>query len=240
MIKAPQDTPQGKMMRPFYVRRKITLKDTPAHAKLQFTADDYSQVVINGKDAAVSNSWRETVVCDVAHLLKKGENILGFQYFNKDTWGGVFGELYVQYPDGSSEKISTDGKFKSTDKTIKGWATLAVDDSSWDNVIEQPGPPNKPWHTTLNYFDYKDLQKITNARISGKKFKWGETFRLQMNCEGKRPEKAISFRVVLYSRDTVQWADTVTIPAEKSAFFQLLLSASTFIPILYTLKASEI
>ena len=215
MIKAPQDTPQGKMMRPFYVRRKITLKDTPAHAKLQFTADDYSQVVINGKDAAFSNSWRETVVCDVAHLLKKGENILGFQYFNKDTWGGVFGELYVQYPDGSSEKISTDGKFKSTDKTIKGWATLAVDDSSWDNVIEQPGPPNKPWHTTLNYFDYKDLQKITNARVSGKKFKWGETFRLQMNCEGKRPEKAISFRVVLYSRDTVQWADTVTIPAEK-------------------------
>ena len=215
MIKAPQDTPHGKMMRPFYVRRKIFLKDTPSHAKLQFTADDYSQVVINGKDVAFSNSWRETVVCDVGRFLKKGENVLGFQYYNKDTWGGVFGELYIQYPDGSSEKISTDGKFKSTDKEVRNWASAAVDDTLWDNVIEQPGPPNKPWFATLNYFDFKNLQKITDARVSGKNFKWGDTFRIQIICEGKRPEEGLTFRCVLYSRDTVQWADTVRIPAGK-------------------------
>ena len=151
MIKAPQDTLHGKMMRPFYVRRKIFLKDTPSHAKLQFTADDYSQVVINGKDAAFSNSWRETVVCDVGRFLKKGENVLGFQYYNKDTWGGVFGELYIQYPDGSSEKISTDGKFKSTDKEVRNWASAAVDDTLWDNVIEQPGPPNKIFRKLLTH-----------------------------------------------------------------------------------------
>lgn len=214
MIKAPQDTPKGKMMRPFFVRKKITLKDTPVHAKLQFTADDYSQAVINGKEAAFSNSWRETVVADVAHLLKKGENILGFQYYNKDTHGGVFGELYVQYADGSSEKISTDGSFKSTEREIKNWATLLVDDSAWDAVIVQNGPPNAPWLATLNYIDFKNLQRITNAQVTGKNFKWGDKLTLKLTCEGKKPEEDFTFRFVLYSRDTVQWAEPITIPAK--------------------------
>ncbi|MBR2440136.1 MAG: hypothetical protein IKB25_08090 [Lentisphaeria bacterium] len=215
MIKAPQDTPHGKMMRPFFVRKKIFLKDTPVHAKLQFTADDYSQIVINGHEIAYSNSWRDTVVCDAAHVLKKGYNVLGFQYYNKDTWGGVFGELYVQYPDGSSEKISTDASFKSTDKEIKNWATLQVDDSKWDAVIAQNGPPNKPWLTTLNYIDFKDLQKITKAQLSGKKFKWGDKLTLKLVCEGKKPERDITFRFVLYSKETVQWAEPITIQAKR-------------------------
>ena len=215
MIRAPQDLRTAKMMHPFFVRRKIVLKDSPAYAKLQFTADDYSQAVINGKDAAFSNSWRETVTCDVAQLLRKGENILGFQYYNKDAHGGVFGELYVQYPDGSSEKISTDKLFRSTDKEIKDWATVSVDDSAWDPVIEQPGPPNSPWLTTLNYTDFNDLRMITDAKVSGKTFQWGDTLELQLECTGKIPEEDVKLRVVLYSKDTTQWADTISIPAEN-------------------------
>ena len=212
MIKAPQDTLKGKMMRPFFVRRKLNLKATPAHAKLQFTADDYCQVVINGKEVAFSNSWRDIIVCDVTDFLKKGDNVLGFQYYNKDTYGGVFGELYVQYPDGSSQKISTDKYFKSLDKEVKNWATTLVDDSKWDTVIEQLGPPNAPWLIKLKYIDFKNLQKITQAKLSNKNLKWGDQFTVKLTSLGKCPDKEISFRVVLLSNEKVQFANTITIP----------------------------
>ncbi len=105
---------------------------------------------------------------DITDLLGKNENALGFYvgdgwYFSPETsmdnsittegHHGVIFEAHINYSDGTTDVIKSDGTVKtcygpvlSSDmfagesydarKEVKGWSTADFDDSQWDNAVE--------------------------------------------------------------------------------------------------------
>ena len=197
MIRSPQDLYKGGKFQDFYLRKTFTLAETPAAGFLQFTADDCVQAFINGKLTGSANDWRTGSCVDVSKYLKAGKNVLAFHYVNSATYGGVLAELYIQYADGSSERINSDKTFKSSVHAPAGWLQTGFDDSSWQTVIEQPAPPAAPWKVVIPYKYFANMQKIVQCSVIPKTAEAGKNLTFKLKCQGPMPEKPFQADIIL-------------------------------------------
>ena len=209
MIRSPEDVLKDRKYENFYLRKSFNLKDTPVHGYLQYTADDCAEAFVNGKPAGYSSTWRSGLCIDVTKSLRKGKNVLAFHYLNPETYGGVLSELYVQYADGSCERINSDKTFKSSVKEEKNWQALSFDDSQWTNVIEQPAPPAPPWKVVIPYKYFQNMQKLLSAEISPKVVPAGSTAKIKLVFEGFIPSEALDADIVLKNKQHLLWRESV-------------------------------
>ena len=166
MIRSPQDRYEGSKYQDFYLRKTFDLAKTPVLGFLQFTADDCAQAFVNGELAGVSNNWNTGVSLDVSKYLKQGRNTLAFHYVNSSTYGGVLAELYVQYEDGSCERINSDKSFKSSVNAAGNWNHTDFNDRQWESVIEQPAPPAAPWKTIIPYKFFSNMHRLSKKSLN--------------------------------------------------------------------------
>lgn len=207
MIRSPEDKQTGKITHTFYLKKIFILKEKPIHAFLQFTADDRTDVLVNGNPAGKADEWRNSVICDVVRFLKQGNNTLTFIYSNKDAFGGVLAELYLQYADGRCERINTDKTFKSSiRKDLK--------DSDWKNAVEQAPPPAPPWRIFLPYKYFKNMFQIISVRLSAQKIPAGTPIQLTISGKGQIPQHAISGTITLKRNGVTLFDKNITIHAE--------------------------
>ena len=158
-----------------HLRKTMTLKNPVKSARLYASALGVYEFYVNGKrvsDDVFNPSWTDYHkriqyhVYDVTGLLRGGENALGV--ILGDGWyagyvglGGphrygplalALGQLEVEYSDGSSQVVGTDGSWRGATgpllqsdmlmgetydarKEIPGWANAGFDDAKWQPAL---------------------------------------------------------------------------------------------------------
>ncbi len=163
-----------------YLRKSFVVEKPLARATMYATALGVYELQLNGQrvgDHFLAPEWTDFAKrlryqeYDVTSLLTSGGNVLGaqvangwwsghignggFQYWGKSP--ALFAQLELVYQDGSSERIVTDGTWKShvspmlaTDfmlgedydatREIRGWGKPGFNDADWVEVIERTEP----------------------------------------------------------------------------------------------------
>lgn len=215
MIKSPADNLQAKKPGTFYLRREFTLKKNPVRAYLQFCADDRASAFINGKIVKKNSNWRVPVWAEVTRFLVSGKNVLGFTYQNFRSAGGVLGELYAEFADGTFERINTDGNFLTSSAAVKNWNTAAGKCGNWQKVIVQKSPPHPPWRIFVEYRNFSSRQHLaakkllTSQPVAGKKIKY------RLDLKGKMPALPFEADMTLTVNGQHLMTDTVTLTSEN-------------------------
>lgn len=121
----------GKM---FALTRRFVTPTMPVRAYLQLTGVDTVVVEVNGRSVGELGYWRKPLCVNLAHNIHAGTNVLTLAYRSKSPLGGVMGELFLRYLDGSYATIETDETFLSADGRP---------------AVAEPGPGARPWKDTL-------------------------------------------------------------------------------------------
>ena len=75
--------------------------------RIEFTADNASEVFLNGTSLGVSNNWMtEPVIVDVKSELKEGSNVIGVASWDTEQIAGMSGKFVM--PDGTTFDTSAD------------------------------------------------------------------------------------------------------------------------------------
>ncbi len=161
----------------YLFRKDFTVGKKVVKARLYASALGIYRYRINGKrvgEDILAPGWTsygkrvETITYDVAPLLRDGDNAIGAllgegwyagSLFQRDlkTLGGrkpkLLGQLEIEYDDGSSETIATDGTWKASDRgpivaagyyfgedydarrEMKDWSSPGFDDSAWKQAV---------------------------------------------------------------------------------------------------------
>ena len=195
----------------YFLRKEIAVDKDITAAMVQFCADDCAQLIVNGKTLAFSNDWRNAICADITPYIGKGKNVLGFHYFNSFSYGGVLAEIYIQYRDGSSDRIGTDKTFRCSSVSDKKWMDRNFDDSAWSPAAEQEPPPAAPWHVRIAYRRFDNIQKVTSVSLSDAVVDAGKTISIKAKGEGKLPEKPIDVTIILRKGTRVFWEENVSL-----------------------------
>ena len=210
MLRSPLD---GKSaVKSFKVLRRIDCKSKPTAAYLQFTADDGARAFINGECVGQSSNWRQVTRAAVDKHLEPGSNVWAFEYSNAGGAGGVLGELFVQYEDGSSEKFHTDEQFVGVDTADENWNKADFQIAEPLDLIRQAPAPAAPWQgVVLPYYDYGKPQKLLSSAMDRTEASAGKTVRLTYSFQGKMPQVPFSAEIVLERDGRTLWRETRTI-----------------------------
>ena len=149
----PRETGQAQSR---FFREVFYLEDTPAEAPMQMTADDKCHVYVNGElaysnmDAPV-DTWSELKSFDLLPYLKKGENVIAFEVYNRTTDAGLLYDCRITMENGDMYKLLSGDQIKSNLIEEHGWLMPNFDDSNWKAVRVYGAPPIAPWGNI--YFD---------------------------------------------------------------------------------------
>lgn len=172
----------------YFLRKTFALNTLPVYATLTVSADDAAKAFLNGKNILESKNWAVPDCRDVTAQLVKGENVLAFDYRNSDFAGGVLAELQMKMPDGSVQRVVTDGTFKGYDKYSEGWQTVSFSDAGWGKVKVLDPAPADPWTRVLPFRDIACSWKILSVRPKKNEYSAGESARIQIRIAGKIPD----------------------------------------------------
>ncbi len=198
----------GKKSGRFQLRRRFSLKGAPSDAWLQGMGDNRATFSVNGR-VAMRTRYRHGLAENVSArenvlpLLKSGENVMTVEYETDKLFeysvprtfpGGIAAELFISYPDGTHERIDTDGLFESS-----------VDGKEWTGVVLSALPPAPPRDTRLQYCDFEHPQTFLGGGPEADRVKAGETVMLRYSFEGAAPEGAFPVRVALTKGASLWW-----------------------------------
>ncbi len=214
MIKSPKDKIVDGKHSNFFLRRNFTLKAKPVQGWLSYTADDGAEAFVNGVSVANARNWQKTLFIEVSDILTTGKNVLAFHYRNTRSPGGVMGELFVKYADDTFERINTDESFISSVEGTTDWNKIGFDDSNWEPIVGQPGPPANPWVDKLDYRDFSKPQKLVHASALPAAVEAGNKTRLRFDFEGQMPELPFHATVKLKKGEFLLWSEELTLDQE--------------------------
>ncbi len=132
-----------------FLRKKIQIPATTRRAILVASGDNRVEVFVNeNKRGVKGTSWERPAVEDVTDQLKRGgENLIAVSAENQGGIGGVFVLLELTDLDGSKSRYVTDGSWLASDKTQKGWNTMAYDTTgaNWADAVKVRDFGAAPW-----------------------------------------------------------------------------------------------
>tara|TARA_R110002033_G_scaffold43955_3_gene86355 strand:- start:184 stop:1524 length:1341 start_codon:yes stop_codon:yes gene_type:complete len=136
-----------------YFRNSFNLNDNKIQAAKALISVDHSYVLyLNGQKISEGTDWRKVDRLEVTNMLVQGDNILAIEGNNEGTIANPAGILFamkIQYADGSEKLITSNDKWKSTDKQPgKGWVNAKYDDGSWQGTRNY-GSSN--WDKLVNF-----------------------------------------------------------------------------------------
>ena len=102
-------------------------------ARLMVTADDSSQIWLNGKKIARGGTgWNQFETLDVTRLLVAGRNVLAVAVTNSSVGpAGLVGWVDVRLADKKRLGAVTDANWKVANTARAGWTGAKFDDSAW-------------------------------------------------------------------------------------------------------------
>lgn len=125
-----------------WFRTSFELKEVPAKALLQATADNHCVVWLNGKSLGGSDDWAEAFTAEVGGDLKAGVNTIAVLARND---GGI-AAMTLRLTAGKTVLAETGTSWKaSLAKPGKGWENAGFDDAAWAaaTFVKQYG--EQPW-----------------------------------------------------------------------------------------------
>ncbi|MBU2904710.1 DUF1549 domain-containing protein [Arenibacter algicola] len=136
-----------------YFRHSFNLNDKEIlSAKALVSVDHSYALYLNGKKISEGTDWRKVDRLEVGDKLIEGENILAIEGINEGSIANPAGILFamkIQYGDGTELLVTSNDKWKSTDKQPDGdWVSLSFDDGSWQGVRNY-GSSN--WDKLVNF-----------------------------------------------------------------------------------------
>jgi hypothetical protein len=131
-----------------YFRRTLDLPAAFAGARVHITGDNECTIFVNGTEVHRSDNLRIVPDVDVRDHLHPGVNVLAVSVKNVGGGpnpAGLVGVMEIRHADGTSERITTDSAWKSSEKEIPGWQGAAFDDGGWVHA-KIIGPAGmQPW-----------------------------------------------------------------------------------------------
>lgn len=113
------------------------------------TADDEFLLFVNGDEAGRSDdkpyAWQRPKTIEITNLLHPGENVLAIMVTNKGGPAGVLGKLMVEFEDGGSFTLVTDGNWKVLERAEEGWNRPDFEDVRGTSVLELGDFKTAPW-----------------------------------------------------------------------------------------------
>lgn len=135
-----QMAPVGKIR----LTKRWTLRERPAKADIWFTADNQSQVTLNGRLVGKSTMWEAIEQRDLTPFLKQGENHFEVEAVNgtgsgDQNPGGFILAAQAQFGGGRSQVLLTDSSWQSPD----GRAVVLGDyfTAPWNKAKSEVSPP---------------------------------------------------------------------------------------------------
>lgn len=104
------------------LRREFNLEGTVKSARLQVSADNGAQVVLNDKVVLSNPDWNQPSTAEVTQFLKAGKNTLRAEAKNEGGQAGFVARLRIQLADGSVLNIETDGNWQAKAQGEATWA----------------------------------------------------------------------------------------------------------------------
>jgi alpha-L-rhamnosidase len=124
-----------------YFRSTIALPEDRriVRAVCTIAADDELTLYVNGKKAGTGKDWGLPAEIDVVNLLRPGKNVLAVAAVNtasptvtaEHNPAGLIAALRVEFDKGDPITVSTDEKWRASDKAANGWETAGFDDAAW-------------------------------------------------------------------------------------------------------------
>lgn len=142
-----------------YFRMAFHLPEKPVSAAIAFAVDDIGVIYVNGKRLAQRQSLK-TTVRNLAGELRAGENVIAIAAENVTGEAGVILRGFVTFPDGSTQVICGNDRFKSNDRLFPDWYELSFDDSAWSGAVLIGPCDSEPWKKRVPLTPFLDLPPV--------------------------------------------------------------------------------
>ena len=109
-----------------------------ASARMAMTADNAFELWVNGQRAGAGDEASQAFRMDVTRWLKPGTNMLavdGFNAHDEPNPAGLIGALQIQFRDGGTLEVDTDGQWESA-VTAPGQWQVEVNRAGWGAAME--------------------------------------------------------------------------------------------------------
>jgi len=119
-----------------------------ASAWLVMTADNAFECKVNGRRAGQGDDFRRPYRMNVTGLLKPGTNLIAVDAFNAaeaPNPAGLIAALHLQFSDGRSDLILSDGAWQWSDAPAAGWDADPAAPGDWRPVREVGPLGIPPW-----------------------------------------------------------------------------------------------
>lgn len=138
-----------------YFRTAVTLPEDRRvrQALLLVGADDSFAAFVNGHSIGGGTGWAEVKPLDVTATLQPGVNTIAVAATNAESTtvapdknpAGLIGVLKVEFESGEPLLITTDAKWRVSDKKVSGWEHKGFDDSGWKAAVVSGAAGVPPW-----------------------------------------------------------------------------------------------
>jgi hypothetical protein len=125
----------------YFVRALILDKDVQ-FAELKCWIDDRGAVKVNGAQVAEPRFSMPAASANVGHLLKRGVNHIAIEGLNRYGGAGVLFALEIRFVDGTTQTVTGDDQWRTTDKATGKWATTTPKGAAWQPVRILPPAPD--------------------------------------------------------------------------------------------------
>jgi alpha-L-rhamnosidase len=155
----------------------IPANETLARANFLVTADDQWLAYVNGHEVGRStgqaNAWTQAQELDITKELHPGANTIAVAATNAGGPGSWIGALGLEYADGTTSGLVTDGSWKASQTDPRGWQDPGFDDSGWVPALSVDPYGSGPWGSGVTAGSELLLRKgfalaqqpITSARL---------------------------------------------------------------------------
>ena len=140
-----------------------------ASARMAMTADNAFELWVNGQRAGAGEEASQAFRMDVTRWLKPGTNMLAVDGFNAHDYAnpaGLIGALQIQFRDGGTLEVDTDGQWESA-ATAAGQWQVEVNRAGWSAAMElgplgtEPFP--MPEQSKPPVYVFPDYGAVTNV-----------------------------------------------------------------------------
>jgi putative heme-binding domain-containing protein len=146
-----------------WFRTSFELKEVPAKALLQATADNHCVVWLNGKQLGGSDDWAETFSAEVGGDLKVGMNTIAIVGRND---GGI-AALSCRLTAGKAVLAESNTHWKtSLAKPGKGWESAGFDDAAWAAATFVKKIGEKPWGDPFKTVVTKNGKRVLSTSVA--------------------------------------------------------------------------
>jgi hypothetical protein len=149
--KAHPDMKDSAQVEKAYFRKIFASPKVLRSATLQLIGDTYAKVTVNGKSVgevyvrrslSLSIEHQRIKMFNILPMLTDSTNVIAVeaQTFSPAASAGVNIYCELQLPDGSIQKIITNGSWKVSDVSAEKWTMVSFNDSLWLNAAIKPYP----------------------------------------------------------------------------------------------------